>query len=165
MLLGVCCQSAERIESTPTRGHHELHNGITRFPTLGCPRRFVRRQSRLIAVGRLSYNALHLGVAVLVVRELNWTPSNVAHIAKRGIQPRDVEDVCQAAHIVRQGYDQRIMIIGPNRRYRMIAVVLDAKGDGVYHPITARPASRRERKLYSEEMAHHGHEETGSTED
>jgi hypothetical protein len=33
----------------------------------------------------------------------------------------------------------------------MIAVVLDPRGHGVYYPVTARPASRKERRYYNEQ--------------
>jgi uncharacterized DUF497 family protein len=33
----------------------------------------------------------------------------------------------------------------------MLAVVLDPQGEGAYYPVTARPASRKERRYYEAE--------------
>jgi hypothetical protein len=33
----------------------------------------------------------------------------------------------------------------------MLAIILDPEGRGVYYPVTARPASRKERALYQRE--------------
>jgi uncharacterized DUF497 family protein len=54
--------------------------------------------------------------------------------------------------IVRQAYHGRLMVIGPAQDGRMLAVVLDPEPSetGVYYPITARPASRKERRAYQE---------------
>lgn len=93
---------------------------------------------------------------MLYVRGLVWDPANVAHIARHNIMQHEVEEVCHGQHIVRQGYLQRIMLIGPTKPRRIIAIILDPKGDGVYYPVTARPASRRERSLYAQEAKAHG---------
>jgi hypothetical protein len=44
------------------------------------------------------------------------------------------------------------MLIGPTATGRMLAVVLNPAEHGVYYPVTAHPASRRERQLYNEEQ-------------
>ncbi len=98
---------------------------------------------------------------MLYVRQLVWDPANIAHIARHDITQHEVEEVCHGRHIVRQGYLQRMMLIGPAKSGRMIAVILDAKGDGLYYPITARPASRHERTLYAREEKEHGAQQEG----
>ena len=46
-----------------------------------------------------------------------------------------------------------MLVIGPTSAGRMLTVVIDPEGDGVYYPVTARPASRRERAVYAREKA------------
>lgn len=93
---------------------------------------------------------------MLYVRGLVWDPANVAHIARHGITQLEVEEVCHGRHAVRQSYLQRIMLIGPTKSGRMIVIVLAPKDDGVYYTVTARPASRRERTLYAQEVKARG---------
>ncbi len=50
---------------------------------------------------------------------------------------------------VRQTYDERLLLIGPALNGRMLVVILGpTKKRGVYYPVTARPASKKERNLY-----------------
>lgn len=47
-----------------------------------------------------------------------------------------------------KGYKGRVMVIGPTKAGRMLAVVLESEGEEAYYPVTARPASRKEHRLY-----------------
>lgn len=88
---------------------------------------------------------------MLEVKRLIWDPANVAHIARHAVTPSEVAEACRGIHIVRTAYRGRLMVIGVTESGRTLTVVLDAAGDGVYYPVTARPASRRERGLYDEQ--------------
>ena len=78
----------------------------------------------------------------------------MAHIARHQVSPEEVEEVCQGEHIVRQGYSGRLMLIGPTFSGHMLAIVLEPDDEeDVYYPVTARPASRKERRLYREETS------------
>jgi len=44
------------------------------------------------------------------------------------------------------------MLIGPTLAARMLSVVLEPEGEGVFYPVTARPASRKERRRYQQEQ-------------
>jgi uncharacterized protein len=85
------------------------------------------------------------------VRRLRWDPGNVAHIARHGVTPEEVEQVCHAEHAQREAYGGRIMLIGPTVAGRLLSVVLEPEGAGDYYPVTARPASRKERRIYPAE--------------
>ena len=85
------------------------------------------------------------------IGRLIWDDWNVAHIARHDVVPEEVEQVCHGHYIVREGYKGRIMLIGPTRAGRMLAVVLDPEADDTYYVITARPAGRRERRVYQQE--------------
>ena len=77
----------------------------------------------------------------------------MAHIARHPVTSDEVEEVCHGEHIVRQSYSDRLMLIGPAISGRMLAIVLEPGEEGVYYPVTARPASRKERRLYREETS------------
>jgi uncharacterized DUF497 family protein len=95
---------------------------------------------------------------MIVIRRLVWDPRNVEHIARHQVTPREVEQVCQGVHIVRRAYDGRIMLIGPTRAGRVLAVVLEPETEAAYYPVTARPASRKERRVYREETQGETHD-------
>ncbi len=88
---------------------------------------------------------------VLFVRRLIWDAWNVAHIARHQVAPDEVEEVCHGDVVARQTYQGRLIIIGPTQSGRILAVVLaPEEPPGVYYPLTARPASRNERRRYRE---------------
>jgi uncharacterized protein len=107
----------------------------------------AERVQRLDVRSTLHYNALHM----IRVHRLIWDEWNVAHIARHEVTPNQVEEVCQGDPFDLQSYKGRIIVIGPTKTGRMIAVVLYPEGEGVYYPITARPASRKERRYYREQ--------------
>ncbi len=88
---------------------------------------------------------------MLNIRRLIWDPWNVAHIARHHVTPEEVEEVCQGDPVVQEGKKGRALVFGPTQAGRMLTVVLDAEDEGVYYPVTARPASRRERGIYAKE--------------
>lgn len=75
----------------------------------------------------------------------------MAHIAQHQVSLEEVENICRGAHIERRAYGGKIMLIGASRAGRVLAVVLDPAGDDVYYPVTARSASRKERRIYNAE--------------
>lgn len=82
-----------------------------------------------------------------------WDTWNVAHIARHEVTREEVEEVCHGPYIHREAYKRRIMVVGPTTSDRMLAIILEPVDiQGVYLPVTARPASRRERRLYQEEL-------------
>jgi uncharacterized DUF497 family protein len=83
----------------------------------------------------LRYNA-----RMLSVRRLIWDAWNVAHIARHRCVPEEVT------------YKGRIRVVGLTQSGRLLTVILAPTPDaGVYYPITARPADRKERRNYREE--------------
>ena len=89
---------------------------------------------------------------MIPVGRLVWDEANVMHIARHEVLPDEVEQVCHGPHIVREAYGARLMLIGPTGARRMLTLVLQPQdGGGVYRTVTARPASRRERRLYISE--------------
>ncbi len=89
---------------------------------------------------------------MVFVRRLRWDPGNVAHIARHQVSPDEVEQVCHGEHIEHVASAGRVMLLGISGAGRMLAVVLEAESGGVYYPLTARPASRKERRLYQHQQ-------------
>ena len=87
----------------------------------------------------------------LTTGTLRWNQWNIEHIARHGIIPDEVEEVCTARFIVRESYGGRFVVIGQTLTERTLAVILEPDYDGMYYVVTARLANRRERRTYGEE--------------
>ena len=87
---------------------------------------------------------------MVYIRRLIWDPANVAHIARHQVTPDEVEQVCHGEYASSQTYAGRLRIVGPTARRRMLTVILAPKGRSAFYPVTARPASRKERQRYTE---------------
>lgn len=85
---------------------------------------------------------------MITVRRLTWDDWNVAHIARHGVTPEDVEEVCQGDYLVRQTYQGRFLVIGPSTSGNLLSAILAPEGEGVYYVVTARPAAKKERRIY-----------------
>jgi uncharacterized protein len=89
---------------------------------------------------------------MVFVRRLIWDIWNIAHIARHDIIPDEVEEVCHATPVTAATYKSRIRVVGPTRSSRMLTVILAPTDEpGVYYPVTARPADRKERRQYGEQ--------------
>ncbi len=62
----------------------------------------------------------------------------------------EVEQVCHSDPLVREGYLERVAVIGSTLEGRILAIVLERVSEGNYYVVTARPADRKERRLYRE---------------
>ena len=82
---------------------------------------------------------------------LRWVEWNVKHIAIHDVMPDEVEDVCLGTPVMRQSYRNRVILIGPTQKARLLTVVLDLEAGDLYYPVSARPASRKERARYHNE--------------
>lgn len=85
------------------------------------------------------------------IRKLRWDEWNAIHIARHNVTPEEVEDICHNDPLVQVGKKGRKLVIGLTKEDRIITIVLDSEGPGKYYPVTARDASRKERKLYNQE--------------
>jgi len=87
-------------------------------------------------------------MAQVVIAELLWDEWNTTHIARHDVIPEEVEEVCRGDAHAEQSREGRIRVVASTQAGRMLSVVLAPKGEGKYYPITARPASRKERRTY-----------------
>jgi uncharacterized DUF497 family protein len=93
---------------------------------------------------------------MLAISRLIWDDWNVIHISRHSIDPGEVEEVCHNDPLVKETYGGRLRAIGITNAGRALTVVLALKTDsGDYYPVTARPASSKERALYRGEVKAH----------
>lgn len=86
------------------------------------------------------------------IDRLVWDDWNREHIAKHEVVPAEAEEVIALAPFFRETYKQRLQALGPTFLGRMLSVVLGAVPNQphVFYVFSARPASRSERRIYSE---------------
>jgi uncharacterized DUF497 family protein len=84
------------------------------------------------------------------VRKLIWDEWNVTHIARHGVTPNEVEKVCHNNPFMSESVKGRTRAIGQSQPGRTLTVILAPKDKRAFYPVTARPASRKERRRYQE---------------
>ncbi|MDO8691550.1 MAG: hypothetical protein Q7R39_16365, partial [Dehalococcoidia bacterium] len=62
---------------------------------------------------------------MLVISHLIWDPWNVTHIARHGVTPEEVEEICHSNPVVQAGKKGRLLVFGPTLSARMLTVVVD----------------------------------------
>ena len=85
---------------------------------------------------------------MVTVRELVWENWNKSHIARHSVSKNEVEEVCQGQHVTSKTYAGRLRVIGRTNNGKSLTIILAPKDKGKYYPVTARPASRKERKIF-----------------
>lgn len=89
---------------------------------------------------------------MVVIQRLKWDEWNKRHILKHRVTKAEVEEACQSDFVIFDGKKGRLLIVGLTNKKRFLAVVLDPEPEaGVYYPVTARVADRKERRRYREE--------------
>ena len=85
--------------------------------------------------------------------ELIWPADRVDHIARHGVQPQEVEEVCFGQALV-----QRAKVSGRNPVYyvrgqtssgRHLFCLIIRLPNGKGFPVTARPMTRKEKERYN----------------
>ncbi len=86
---------------------------------------------------------------MLFIRKLLWDQRNISHIERHSIGPKEVEEVCRKQPIIQRGtIKNRIVLLGPTYDERLLNIVLEGRGKGMYYVITAYAASAKDIKLY-----------------
>ncbi|MBI2018130.1 BrnT family toxin [Candidatus Daviesbacteria bacterium] len=87
----------------------------------------------------------------IIVRKLIWDEWNREHIKKHNVSQQEIEDVSKNV-IAHEGTKQgRYLIIG-RVGSRILTVIINRKETGIYYPVTARDAAKKERrKIYEKE--------------
>ncbi len=100
----------------------------------------------------------------MVIRRLIWPADRVEHIARHGITPAEVEDVCFTGNpLVLQaksrgggeggggvGSNPTYYVLGRTAAGRYLFCVIIAFPDGNGYPVTARPMTDAERRRYQQ---------------
>jgi len=81
--------------------------------------------------------------------KLTWDEFNSGHIQKHHVTQDEVEEAAHNIIAHKKAKKGRYLIIG-RVGSRILSVVINRKGIGVYYPVTARDAARKERKLVYE---------------
>lgn len=84
----------------------------------------------------------------LILERLIWDRWNVEHIARHDVSPSEVEQVCHNDLWVRRSYWNRLILIGLTDSKQVLAVVLEPVESGSYYTVSARHASRKERRHF-----------------
>jgi len=91
------------------------------------------------------------------VNELEWDEANEEHVARHGVEPDEVEDVCFGRHwAIRSGGRKRLAVFGQAGGGRYILVIVERLGRGRYRPITARDMDHGEKRNYRLMRGRHG---------
>ncbi len=74
-------------------------------------------------------NALCYILPVIVIQQLLWDESNIAHIARHDVSPQEVEEVCHSDYLALADHTERILPLGLAIAGRILVVVLDPEVD------------------------------------
>ncbi|MCC7164979.1 MAG: BrnT family toxin [Anaerolineae bacterium] len=86
------------------------------------------------------------------IKRLIWTEWTISHIAKHDVTIEEAVEECFGNPIAQEGHTGRLLIIGPTQSQRMLTIVVNPEDEeGVYKVVTARPAARKERRIYKSE--------------
>ena len=85
---------------------------------------------------------------VMEIGGLQWDDENTEHIAKHGISPLEVEDVCFGTHINYPGRCGRHILYGKTSHGRHLMVVIEHLHASMFRPITSRPMTDSEKTTY-----------------
>jgi len=84
----------------------------------------------------------------LIIAELQWDDDNIEQVARHGVNPIEVEDVCFGFHIRENAGNRRYVLSGQTAAGRYLNVVVERIGKDVFRPITAFEMSVDYRRRY-----------------
>ena len=86
------------------------------------------------------------------IRELVWPEERVEHIARHGLTPLEVEEVCFGRPLVQRarskGENPVYYVLGQTGVGDYLFCVIIQFPDGKGYPVTARPMTRAEKRRY-----------------
>jgi len=85
----------------------------------------------------------------IVIKKLIWNEYNVEHIKKHKVTVEEVENLARNITAHKKAKKGRYLIIG-RVRTRILSVVLNRKGLGIYYPLSARDSDKKERAILYE---------------
>jgi uncharacterized protein len=86
------------------------------------------------------------------IREFVWPTERIDHIARHGVTPEEVEDVCFGRSLVLRGKSEGVnpvyYVLGQTDAGRYLFCLVIRFPDGKGYPVTARPMTERERRRF-----------------
>jgi uncharacterized protein len=86
------------------------------------------------------------------IRKLIWPDDRVDHIARHGVEPHEVEEVCFGSSLVLRAKSQGISpvyyVLGQTAGGRYLFCVVIRFNDGNGYPVTARGMTDKEKSRY-----------------
>lgn len=88
----------------------------------------------------------------MLIHEFVWPQERIDHIARHGVTPEEVEDVCFGNALIQraksEGENPVYYMLGQTRAGRYLFCVVIAFPDGKGYPVTARPMTNKEKRRY-----------------
>ncbi len=88
------------------------------------------------------------------IDEITWPQDRIGHIARHGVSPEEVEEVCFGTAFVQraksQGENPVYYVLGQTESGRYLFCVVIQFPDGRGYPITARPMTDKEKRRYKQ---------------
>jgi uncharacterized protein len=88
----------------------------------------------------------------VIIESLEWDDKNVEHIARHGVNPDEVEDICFGLNLSERESGQRYILSGQTDGGRYLNVVVGKIGKGLFRPITAFEMSESYKARYKKRM-------------
>ena len=82
------------------------------------------------------------------IRGFVWDDENVAHIARHGVSPDEVEEALVGDPLVLRGADDRYLAYGRTENDRWLFMVYVTRPGSRVRALTARDMTEREKRLY-----------------
>ena len=82
------------------------------------------------------------------IRNLIWDEWNQEHILKHGVSQAEVEEVCFSRHFAIKNGSSKRAVWGQTENRRLILVILGARGNDDYYPISSRDMEDREKRKF-----------------
>ena len=89
---------------------------------------------------------------MIVIDELIWDEWNINHIKKHDVKTHEVEEACNNLIEAFESYNNRLIVLGKTDKKRILAIIMAQIDKNSYYVVTARDASRKERKLYEHKI-------------
>jgi len=88
------------------------------------------------------------------IREIIWPESQVDHIARHGVTPKEVEEVCFGQSLVQraksEGENPVYYLLGQTLAGRYVFCVVIQFPDGNGYTVTARPMTEKEKHRFKQ---------------
>ncbi len=93
-------------------------------------------------------------VAKMNIHELIWPEDRIEHIARHGVTPEEVEEVCFGAPLVLRakatGTNPVYYVLGQTQAGSYLFCVIIQFPDGKGYPVTARPMTEKEKRRFKQ---------------